>query len=69
MPYRGPGERLAIPTTEDPTLTAVRSFVECVRTGSKPLADAHVGYASGVSAAQANKAANTEEPQKIPMPA
>ena len=31
MPYRGPGEKLAVTATEDPTLTACRSFIECVR--------------------------------------
>ena len=68
MPYRGPGERLPITATEDPTLTACRAFIECVRTGQQPIANAHVGFASGVAAAMANRAANTEEPQAIPQP-
>ena len=69
MPYRGPGERLAIKVVEDPTLTACRAFIECVRTEQQPIADAHVGFASGVAAAVANYAVNVEEPQAIPAPA
>ena len=69
MPYRGPGARLPIDATEDPTLTACRAFIDCVRAGRQPVANAHVGFASGVAAAVANKAVNTEEPQAIPLPA
>lgn len=68
MPYRGPGERLPVKATEDPTLTACRAFIECVRTGQQTVANAHVGFASGVAAAMANRAANAEEPQGIPLP-
>ncbi len=66
MPYRGPGEPLKVPVTEDPTLTAVRAFVNCVRTRQQPLADARIGYASGVAAAIANRALNEEHPLDIP---
>ena len=66
MPYRGPGERLAVTATEDPTLTAVRAFVECVRTKQQPLANARVGYGSGVAAAVANRAVYEEQGMVIP---
>jgi predicted dehydrogenase len=69
MPYRGPGERLPIKATEDPTLTACRAFIECVRTGQQPTANVRVGFASGVAAAMANRAVNAEEPQTVPQPA
>jgi predicted dehydrogenase len=39
MPYRGPGEKLAVSATEDPTLTACRAFIECVRTNWLRLCD------------------------------
>ena len=68
MPYRGPGERLATTATEDPTLSACRAFIECVRTRQQPRADAHVGFGSGVAAAVANQAVNLEEPREIPQP-
>ncbi len=43
MPYRGPGEKLLVTVTEDPTLTACRAFIECVRTKQQPVANARVG--------------------------
>lgn len=66
MPYRGPGELLSVPVTEDPTLTAVRAFVECVRSKQKPQADARVGYGSAVAAAIANRAVNEERMLTVP---
>ncbi len=69
MPYRGPGERLGVVATEDPTLTACRAFIDCVRKRQQPVANAHMGFASGVAAAVANRAVNLEEPQTIPQPA
>ena len=69
MPYRGPGERLPVKATEDPTLSACRAFIECVRTGQQPVANAHVGFASAVASAMANRAVNREEPEAIPQPA
>jgi predicted dehydrogenase len=66
MPYRGPGEKLRIPVTEDPTLTACRAFIECVRTKRQPLANAQVGYGSAITAAIANRAVYEEEGLKIP---
>ncbi len=69
MPYRGPGERLPDTATEDPTLTACRAFIDCVRSRQQPVADARVGYASGVAAAVANRAVHAEEPLTIPASA
>lgn len=66
MPYRGPGERLPVPSAEDPTLSACRSFIHCVRTREQPIANAHIGFGSAMASSIASKAVRTEEPQNIP---
>jgi predicted dehydrogenase len=66
MPYRGPGEKLRVSVTEDPTLTACRAFIECVRTKRQPLADARVGYGSAIAAAIANRAVYEEQGIQVP---
>jgi hypothetical protein len=66
MPYRGPGEKLPVTVKEDPTLTACRDFVECVRSKRQPRADARVGYGSAVAAAIANRAVYEEQGMTIP---
>jgi hypothetical protein len=66
MPYRGPGEKLRVPVTEDPTLTACRAFIECVRAKRQPLANARVGYGSAIAAAIANRAVYEEQGIAVP---
>lgn len=66
MPYRGPGEKLAVTATEDPTLTACRAFIECVRAKQQPVANARVGYGSAIGAAIANRAVYDEEGIVVP---
>lgn len=66
MPYRGPGEKLPVTATEDPTLTACRDFVECVRSKRQPRADARIGYGSAVAAAIANRAVYEDQGLVVP---
>lgn len=68
MPYRGAGRRLPVADNEDPTLSACRSFIQCVRTRGQAFANAHVGFASAIASSVANKATILEEPQDIPQP-
>lgn len=56
MPYRGPGRPVDVKTAEDPTTAATRAFVYCVRTGTPPIADAHVGLGSALGVIQADRA-------------
>ncbi|MHB8302343.1 MAG: Gfo/Idh/MocA family protein [Acidobacteriaceae bacterium] len=49
LPYRGPGERLQMGHEEDPTLTACRSFIDCVREKRQPFANVDVGFKSGMA--------------------
>jgi predicted dehydrogenase len=67
MPYRGPGEKI-VSTTEDPTLCAVRSFVEAVRGEHEILADVMVGFRSAIASAVAHDAVQTETRMPIPLP-
>ena len=66
MPYRGPGEKLPVTVKEDPTMTACRAFIECVRANRQPLANARVGYGSAIGAAIANRALYAEEGIAVP---
>ena len=70
MPYRGVGAPVKVSSAyEDPTLTAVRSFTDCVRNKRQPLADVHVGFGSGAAIAIAKDAVFSEQVQPIPKPA
>ena len=55
MPYRGPGKPVDVSTAEDPTTAATRAFVYCVRTGTTPIANAHVGLGSALAVIHANE--------------
>jgi predicted dehydrogenase len=66
MPYRGPGERVVTGEYEDPTLTALRSFVGAVRNVSPVAADVKVGFASAIACAVAHDAVFEERLVKIP---
>ena len=66
MPYRGPGELLRMNNYEDPTLSAVRSFVEAVRGEHGIDADLQVGFRSGIACAVAHDAVRT--PNQMPIP-
>ncbi len=55
MPYRGAGQPVDVSTAEDPTTTATRAFVYCVRNGAAPVADAKVGLGSALAVVQANQ--------------
>lgn len=65
MPYRGPGKKLDVAVVEDPTATACRSFIDCVRTGKQPISDAQVGLRSAVGVIAANKSLKTRAEVKI----
>ena len=49
MPYRGPGVRIDARHAEEPTLTACRSFIQCVRTKTQPIADVYAGFGSAIA--------------------
>jgi len=58
MPYRGPGLPIEIPQNEagNPNYLAVASFIESLRTGTRPFADEQVGWNSAVAVALGNEA-------------
>lgn len=67
MPYRGEGARLKVAQYEDPTLSAVRSFVGAVCGEHAPVADARIGYGSAIACAVAHDAVFTESKTTIPQ--
>jgi predicted dehydrogenase len=67
MPYRGPGKPVQVTTAEDPTTASTRAFVYCVRTGTRPIADEHVGFGSALAVVQSNQARIKK--QEVPVPA
>jgi predicted dehydrogenase len=58
MPYRGPGLQIEIPEGEagNPSFLAAAAFVRSVRNGTRPFADAQVGWKSAVAVALGNEA-------------
>jgi predicted dehydrogenase len=66
MPYRGPGKPVEITTAEDPTTAATRAFVYCVRTGTEPIANVHVGLGSALAVIQANQARREKREVEVP---
>ncbi len=66
MPYRGPGKPVALPSAEDATTAACRSFIECLRTGAKPVADVHVGLRSALGVIVGNEARVARREVNIP---
>ena len=67
IPYRGPGHRLNMKRDEDPTLTACKSFMECVRSKKQPFANVDVGYKSAIACAVGRHAMYEGREAKIPQ--
>ena len=66
MPYRGPGKPVQVTTAEDPTTAATRAFIYCVRTGTQPIANVHVGFGSALAVVQSNQARLKRQELEIP---
>jgi predicted dehydrogenase len=66
MPYRGPGKPVAVTTAEDPTTAACRAFIQCVRTGTEPIANARVGLRAALGVIQADQARIHRREMPIP---
>jgi len=66
MPYRGAGRKLDVPVVEDPAQTACRAFVDCIRTGKKPIADVHAGHGAALAVIVANEAIKAR--RELPIP-
>jgi predicted dehydrogenase len=66
MPYRGPGEKVQTPHSEDPTLASARSFIEAVRGEHEIEANVDVGFRSAIACAVAHDAVYAEEKMTIP---
>ncbi|MHB1702016.1 MAG: Gfo/Idh/MocA family protein [Acidobacteriaceae bacterium] len=69
MPYRGPGERIGMEMfgNEDPTLTACRSFIQCVRTKQQPFANVEVGFGSAMAVSIGKHAVEEGMTKNIPQ--
>ena len=66
LPYRGAGKKLDVPVVEDPAQTACRAFVDCIRTGKKPIADVHAGHGAALAVIVANEAIKARPELPIP---
>lgn len=67
MPYRGAGDRIYHKKGESPTLTACKSFIECVRQKKQPFAGVKVGYGSGMTCAVGKTAVREARQIQIPQ--
>jgi predicted dehydrogenase len=66
MPYRGPGKAVDVTTAEDPTTTATRAFIYCVRTGTEPISNVHTGLGSALAVVQADQARRLHKEVEVP---
>jgi predicted dehydrogenase len=67
MPYRGPGDPVPVRNREDPTLTACKSFVECVRSKQQPFANVDVGFGSAMACSIGKRAFADGRLAKVPQ--
>jgi predicted dehydrogenase len=67
MPYRGAGDPVPVRNKEDATLTACRSFVECVRNKRRPFANADVGFKAAIACSIGKQAFLEGRVTKIPQ--
>lgn len=67
MPYRGPGKPVDIPVKEDPTQTAVRSFIQCVRTGQQPISNVLNGARVAMAVIAAHQSISDKRELEIPL--
>ena len=67
MPYRGPGDPVPIKHYEEPTLTACKAFIQCVRTKQQPFANADVGFRSATPCSTGKHAFDEGLVMKIPQ--
>jgi predicted dehydrogenase len=67
MPYRGPGNRVTMKKEEDATLTACKSFIQCVREKRQPFANVEVGFGSGMACAIGKRALAEGRVMDIPQ--
>jgi hypothetical protein len=69
MPYRGPGQKVVVASSEDPTLAAARSFIEAVRGEHSIFADVHCGFRAAIACSVAHDAVFAENRMLIPKAA
>jgi predicted dehydrogenase len=67
MPYRGPGDPVPVRSHEEPTLTACKSFIECVRNKRQPFANVEVGFKSSMACSIGKHAVREQRTMKIPQ--
>lgn len=67
MPYRGPGDPVPVRNREEPTLTACKSFVECVRSKKQPFANVDVGFESAMACSIGKRAFADGRAMKVPQ--